>query len=436
MLKFPEIRPVVNDMFPQYSLSYFLDNTSRYSTTVEVGDRIVKWALKGRRSRPSTILSTFTGSATAFLGNTSAVVDFQPGEMYLHPNDVVRFPNGTNAWVYGIAGNQVTFKLQSNSNTESVDLSAAGGQQLGVIGNMFPEGSQRGYGNQAFPDWYMNALGIYRKQLDITGDAITDILWVEFNGQKLWFFEQEQEFYRENEYEQEVDRWLAHTTVDVNGNPMQFDAQGKPVFKGDGLLRQVDANNIDTYNGVLTTARITNFIAYLQFNTGIKGATYMVWGGKAAQLAWNEAMQNFFVQPGALVWNASTGGETELGSTYSTYHVLGSKVVFAHNPIFDDTNIFTEMVTNSFGTYPKMSYTMFFANISQYGEMSNLELAVKSAGGINRHKIIKYIPGMINPMDKSTMLAATGDDKFSVEYLSHTALVLHNPYSCGTLYHA
>lgn len=436
LLKYPEIRSTIVDLYPQYSLSYFLEHTGRYAKKVEVGDRIVKWPVQGRKSRPSVIDPAFTGSATAGLGNTSFNVTFDPNQMYLNPYDTVRFPdnNGTIAWVYAINGNVVTFKLQTNSLTLSVDLSAVGGMTLGVTGNMFPEGSERGYGNQAFPDWYMNALGTFRRQLDITGDALTDVLWIEVGGQKLWFWKQEYEWMQEILYIREVDRWTSHITVDANGNPMQFDAQNRPIFKGDGLLTQVFPGNADTWNGILAEQRVTEFIGLLNYNVGIKSPTYLVYTGTGGLLAWDRAMKNFFITPGALMWDANTGGETQLGSHFNTYHTLGAKIVVTYNPIFDDPNIMgNDMVTTPYGTYPRASFDMFFANVGLYGAQSNLELAVKSAGGVNRGSILKYLPGMVDPYKPNSMYAMSAEDKFSVEFLCQDALVLHNPHSCGML---
>ena len=58
--------------------------------------------------------------------------------------------------------------------------------------------------------------------------------------------------------------------MDANGNSTVIDNQGRPIVKGDGILRQIDAANVDTYNGQLTEKRLTDFLAQLALNTGNK----------------------------------------------------------------------------------------------------------------------------------------------------------------------
>lgn len=434
-LKYPEISSVVVDLFPQYSMSYFVEGTGRYSTTAEVGDRIVKWPVQGRLQRASVIDSTY-GAVTVGAANAAFVIPFDPNELYLNPNDVVRLPSGQNALVLDITGANVTLKLM-NSTGASVTTTNFAGSTVGRVDSAFEEGSIRGYSNQSFPDWHQNALGISRAGLDITGSALTDILWIEYNGQKLWFFEAERKFYEDIEYIKEVARWTGQGTVNALGNSTMTNLQGQFIYKGDGLLEQVSTNNIDTYGGTLTEQQITNFIAMLQLTSGMKGAEYMVWTGTAGLLAFDRAMKDYFVQQGALVFSATAGSDITLGGKFSTYHALGSKIVLAYNPIFDDPIIFgNDIINTANGAFPRQSFEMFFCNISMMGKESNLSLAVKSAGGINRSRIIKYIPGMVDPHNPSSMYAASGDDKFRVEYLSEDSIILNNPYAAGRLVYA
>jgi hypothetical protein len=439
LLKYPEISPVVTDLFPQYSLNYFIENTKKYAKEVEYGSNNVSWFLKGRRSRPSIIDPAYTGSATAGAGNTAFVVDFAPGELHLYPKAVVRFPGEVNAWVESISGLQVTFRLQDNSSTPAtVDLSAPGGMTVGIIGNMNEEGSARGYGNQTFPDKYTNYMGIYRQEMEITGDALTDKLWIEYNGQALWYHRQWAEWMEEIEYERELARIYMHATMNNAGVAFQYEpVSGKPLIHGDGLLKQIGLNNVDTYSGAsLTESQITSFLAALSLNTG-QGQEYLVLGGTAGILAFETAMKAYAPAFGAR-FAMSGGGDVTLGANYRSFVGFNTKLTIAHNPCFDDVNIHgNDMVTNAFGVYPKESYRLLFLNVGKQGVSNfNLEMAVKSAGGINRGRVIKYVNGMIDPMNPSSMYAASGDDKFKIEYLSHTALVLRNPWSCGMLVHA
>lgn len=439
LLKYPEISPVVLDIFGMYdSLASFTENLGRYATNVTYGADFVQWALQGRKSRPSIIDPTYAGNATAFVNNTAVVIPFTPGEMYLYPKAIVRFPGEVNAWVESINGFNVTFRPMTNNPAFPGINIPAGSMTLGIIGNMHEEGSPRGYGNQVFPDWYKNYLGIYRYEMEITGDALTDVLWIEFNGQRLHYPRQLANTLGLIEYERELTRWYADATVDAQGVRHQIDqVSGKGITHGDGLIPQIGLNNVDTYTGVLTEQQITNFIAMLKYNTGGAGE-YVVWTGTAGRLAFEQAMKNFAPLIGAQFQYSGSDKNVHLGGNFTTYTGFGTKLVLAHNPIFDDPNIHgNDMISNQFGTYPRESYRMVFCDVSKQGsEGYNLELAVKAAGNVNRGRIIKYIPGMVDPHNPTNMYAATAEDKFKLEYLSHTGIILRNPFSCGMLVHA
>lgn len=444
LLKYPEIQSKITDLYPQYNITNILHKLGRYAKDVEIGDVKYRWPVMGRKTDPSVVDIGFVGAATAGLNFQTFTVDFDPTRMYLHPYDVVRFPNGQNGWVVSISGATVTFKLQTGDASAFVDLSGTNisGKTLGKIGTMFPEASNKGFGNIKYPDWYENYLGIERESFDITGSALTDVLWIESGGQRLWFFKAEKDWMDEIYYRKEVNNWFGRKTVDANGNVAQFDiaGNGKPLFHGDGLEQQIFPGNIDTYTGTLLEEQLLEFATMLLYNCGGDQPTYLVLTGRAGQLAWTKAMRNYYVQNGAVMWAVDAQSRlnmVKLGASYTEYHALDAKFILAHHVILDDPNIFgNDMVVSSAGSYPRKSYDMFFLDVSMIGAQSNLEIAVKSAGGINRGHIVKYIPGMVDPFDPKAMRAATSDDSFRIEYLCESGLVLRNPMSCGILKYA
>ena len=76
---------------------------------------------------------------------------------------------------------------------------------------------------------------------------------------------------------------------------------------------------------------------------------------------------------------------------------------------------------------------MVFMDFGSTSGVSNVELVTKGAEGTNRSMIKKYVSGMVNPYDQSSMLAANADDKFEAHVLSETGIVVRNPLSCGIL---
>ncbi len=66
----------------------------------------------------------------------------------------------------------------------------------------------------------------------------------------------------------------------------------------------------------------------------------------------------------------------------------------------------------------KESAKMVFLDFGRTSGVSNIELVTKGAEGTNRSFIKKYVAGMINPYDQSSMMAANADDKFEGHVLS------------------
>lgn len=432
LLKYPEIATTLIRQYPQYSLNYFVDGTSRFAKEEVIGDNSFKWAVLGRTNRPSTLTGASTGNGVA-----NGTFTFETEENFLNPNDIVRFQDGTSAILIGeptISGAGYTFsaKLQTNDATKTIAAANfIAGKTVNAAGSAFTEGSERGYENSVYPDWYVNYTKISRKAKSITGSALTDITWIENNGERLWFFTEQKIMEEDFLYEREVSDWYSQSTMDVNGVAKVFDSNGKPIVSGDGILKQIDSANVDTYSGVLTEERITDFLAQLSLNTGEMNSHWIVYTGTAGKVAFHKAMKDLVYPSGNLVYDAKVGAETEIGVNFTTYNALGSRLTLAHCPIFDDPNLHTDIDPAS--GYLKESFRMVFLNFGQTDGVSNIERKVKGAGGINRSMIIKYMPGMVDPFNQSQMMAVSSRDSFSMEILSESGMVVRNPLSCGQL---
>jgi hypothetical protein len=438
LLKYPEIASVMIKQYPQYSLNYFVDGTNKFAKEEMIGENAFRWTIMGRLNRPSTCTGVNAGNGA---NNTTFTVEFE--ENYLNPNDDVLFPDGNIGHVMTeptqtAGGYTYTFKLATSDANAAVDVAGgalSAGKTVGTVGNSFPEGSDRGFENHVYPDWYINHTTTSRKSKAITGSALTDVTWIENNGQRLWFFTDEVMCRDEFMYQKELDSWYGKTTMDLNGNPTLFDAQGRAIVKGDGVLAQIDGANTDTYSGQLTEDRITDFLAQLSLNTGNNSATWVVHTGTAGRVAFHRAMKDLVMPGGNFPYSPNTGGEQKLGVNFTTYSALGSTIVLAHNPLFDDPHLHGNNIDPATG-YPKESSRMVFLNQGSTNGVSNIERKVKGAGGINRGMITKYIAGMVDPFDQKSMRAANARDAFSVEYLCESGMIVRNPLSCGQLKYA
>jgi len=433
LLKYPEIAKTLIRQYPQYSLNYFIDGTSRFAKEDLVGENAFRWPILGRLNRPSTCTGTFTGTGA---GNTQFSVEFE--ENYINPNDVVKFKGGLQGIVMGeptatAGGYTFQFKLQTTDASAAIVAgNVAAGVTANTVGSAFPEGSDRGYENHVYPDWYINHLSIARKSKSITGSALTDITWIENGGQRLWFFTDEKLMRDEFMYQKELNDWYSVSTMDANGNSTVIGNDGKPIVTGDGILRQIDAANVDTYNGTLTEKRLTDFLAQLALNTGHKNAHWMVFTGTGGQVAFHEAMKDLVYPAGNLVYDAKVGQEVEIGVNFTSYNALGHRLTLVKTALFDDPNLHGNDIDPISG-FPKESFRMVFLDMGTTDGVSNIERKVKGAGGIDRGMIVKYIAGMVNPFDQKSMNAANGRDAFTCEVLCESCIVVRNPLSCGQL---
>lgn len=432
LLKYPEISKALIRQFPQYSLTYFLEGTGRFAKEELIGDSAFKWAILGRLNRASTATGTATGT-----GVGHAVFSVEFAENYLNPQDVIRFKNGEQAIILDggtstAGGTTYTMKLQTNDPAATITASNyAVGETVNTVGSVFEEGSLQGYENHVFPDWHVNYLTTSRKAKSITGTALTDVTWIENNGQRLWYFTDQNLVMEEYLYQLELSRWYGKSTMDTSGVSQVTNAAGNPLIAGDGLLAQISSANTDTYSGTLTEDIIVDFIANLSLNAGKKNNQWMVFTGTAGKVAFHKAMRDLIFQGSSLIYDMDSARNLELGVHYTTYNALGHRITLVHCPIFDDPNLHTDLdpVTG----YPKESYRMVFMDMGVTNGISNVEVKVKGAGGVDRGMIVKYIPGMVNPFDQKSMVASNAKDGFTCEVLSESGLIVRNPLSCGQL---
>lgn len=432
LLKYPEISKALIRQYPQYSLSYFLEGTGRFAKEELIGDNSFKWAILGRLNRPSTVTVQGANATPGLDVEFSLTLD----ENYLNLYDVVKFAVGhvavvttvpTSApYVYG-------FKFVAGTAPSVNTNTILAGSKLGTVGSMFPESSTQGFENHVYPDWYVNYLTITRKAKSISGSALTDITWIENNGQRLWYFTDQNLVMEEYLYQLELSRWYGKTSANTSG-VAQITQGGKKLLSGDGILAQIGSANTATYNtttNALDEAKIAEFIAQLSLNAGVKNNEFMVFTGTAGRLAFHKAMVNHIQSGSSLAYDLDAGRNVTVGANFTTYVALGHKITLVHCPLFDDPNLHFDM--NGTTGFPKESYRMVFMNMGVTNGVANVEVKVKGAAGIDRGMIVKYIPGMVNPFDQKSMIASNSRDSFTCEILSESGIIVRNPLSCGML---
>ena len=175
------------------------------------------------------------------------------------------------------------------------------------IGSAFPNGSNGADvgENYVYPSTYKNYLTTSRKKISVSGKDITDIMWIENNGHRLWYFTKEQMMMDEFMYQQELQRWYGRKSITNESSSVARPSaltsslsgtsgtMATSVITGDGLLAQIDSSNQATYTlGALTEDIITEFLAKLSLNTTqAEGNEFVVFTGTEGRLAFHKAMK-------------------------------------------------------------------------------------------------------------------------------------------------
>lgn len=444
LLKYPEIAAKLIEQYPRFSLTYLLNGLGFNAGEKIIGDYAFEWKVQGRYRKPAVIDTGATLSAAAGALETF-VVDHDPSNGIcgdnLNVNDVVRFKDGSTA----IVTNVPTITSSDTTNTitvraiDALTVVLAVGDIVGCIGNSFNQGSlgsEVGQ-NYSYPDTYKNWLTLSRKKCKIMGSDLTDVTWIENNGHRLWYFTKEQQMTDQFMYELELNRWYGKKTM---GSAADFAGDrgtpttGLPIM-GDGLLAQIDASNQATYTaGALSEEDIVNYLGVLSKNAlNSEGNVYTVYTGTQGRIDFHRAMKDLLVAGGAggAEMMAKGGASVSLGANFSEYNVLGNKMVLAYCPVFDDPNLHNA-TTATFDSSNE-SGKMVFLDMGQQQGVSNIELIAKGAEGMSRNFVKKYVPGMVNPYDYNSMMAASGDDFFECQILTESGIIVRNPLSCGVL---
>ena len=498
LLQYPEIARTLIQQYPRYSATYLMERTGRFASEKVLGDNSFEWKVMGRYNAPtfsagwiSTDGVTFVGSTgdTAASEETAGVVlaaDADGDVIYLRgdgdtsgrtPNflnkfDMVRFQSGavglvledpTASAAQSTANGGITVTSASfDIKIEMIDGTANPLKITDVhadaifasIGSAFPNGSNGSDvgENYVYPSTYKNYLTTSRKKISVSGKDITDIMWIENNGHRLWYFTKEQMMMDEFMYQQELQRWYGRKSITNESSSVARPSaltsslsgtsgtMATSVITGDGLLAQIDSSNQATYTlGALTEDIITEFLAKLSLNTTqAEGNEFVVFTGTEGRLAFHKAMKELVIAPsGSFTGGSMVGvnGDVQLGANFTSYMAMGNKITIAYCPVFDDANLHsTASGTNAFGDNRlKESAKMVFLDFGRTSGVSNIELVTKGAEGTNRSFIKKYVAGMINPYDQSSMMAANADDKFEAHVLSESGIIVRNPLSCGIL---
>ena len=470
LLKYPEIAKKVVELYPRYTTTYLLEKLGFGAGEKVLGDNSFEWKMMGRYRAQQLQgadldISEEAGFSTDKIPVGGAfelsIDDTTANPCMINASDIIRLADGSQAHVTSAAASSSDLVVLTCKALSVITANVLGGGIVGVIGNAFGEGSDgadvgEGY---SYPETRKNWLTISRKKLVIDARDLTDVTWVEHNGHRLWFFTKEQQTEAQFMYDLEVMRWFGRTSIVQYTEGAGVSGAGAPVtgipLIGDGILAQIADANVLTYNEATGSAGdfdlsedvILDFIGQLSLNAeNATGNEYVVFTGTQGKIQFHKAMKDLLVSTGSdsSILVDKFGQDVSVGANFSSYFALGNKITVAHCPVFDDPNIATApgytstassaaAITGTGFNSLKLSALMVFLDMGSTQGVANVELITKGAEGINRNFVKKYVPGMINPYDSKSMMAASGDDKFEVHWLTQSGIIVRNPLSCGIL---
>ena len=448
LLKYPEIAKKVIELYPRYTTTYLLEKLSFGAGEKVLGDNSFEWKSMGRYRGKQTLAADVTD--TSVMGNSisCSVTDTTAVPCLINVNDIIRLSSGLQIHVNSITDG-VNVKTVTGKALNAITDDATSGSVVGIVGNAFGDGSLgaevgEGY---AYPETRKNWLTTSRKKLGIDASDLTDVTWVEHNGHRLWFFTKEQQTEAQFLYDLEVMRWFGRASVadyDATVPGSNASAEGGMPIIGDGLLAQIEDSNVYTYanDADLTEEVITEYIGQLSLNAAnAVGNECVVFTGTAGRVQFHSAMKDLLFAAGnnaSAVMVDKYGQDVAVGANFSTYQALGNKFTLVHCPVFDDPNLYANSAANSGSALDgtgfrgtTMGGAMVFLDMTVQQGVANIELISKGAEGTNRNWVKKYVPGMINPYDSKSMLAASGDDRFECHWLTQSGIIVRNPLSCG-----
>lgn len=505
--KYPEIERRLVELYPQYQVYYLIEKLGMFGNEEIKSDNSYEWKTRDRLDKPviagsgtnanarqgTSELYEAAGSYTVYnpLSPALSINDcffFTAKDnsanghyAWANPQDILMFQSGAQAIVFDIisqaAGfaptvdatniipaNEVGYVCKVISGTPTAaDL--AEDTVVAIIGDAFGEGSWGAYENKVYESTRRNWLSTTRRTFTITGDAMTNVSWINYKGERLWFYEQESITEANFKYSLEKKIRYAKRAMEVKSTGATNDPASSHLYPGgngqnlltwkskddgkndeapvigDGIYAQISDKNLGTYTASagLTESGLTEYIARLAQHSpkGPVGNEWIVFASSIGRLEFQRAMQRLTVgESGGQI--AATGGsmqsyengkDVKLGGTFESYHTMGNKFTLIQDMTMDDPHIHGE--DNGLFSYTLSgSGDLIFMNMDRLmNGLPNLSLMAKQKRSYKK----KYINGMMNAytQDDTTGEAANGFDGFKCEWLAHNGSVLRNDLTCG-----
>jgi hypothetical protein len=334
-------------------------------------------------------------------------------------------------------------------------------------GNLFGEGSLKGYQRTNSNYWKIYYSLLSRYSLSFTGHSLDQkrVVWTDKTveglgaptkgsaGSRLWQFEREWEAdeyfglflelacrFQSSSMDPSTHSWFENSGRNLLtlGN-MAPEAGINPPRVGKGWIRQFQDTIDFSYdvNAGLSPYLLQGICNLLAGNSpiGSSGNTFIIVGDDVAYDNWDTGMKKLmgWVPNGSalnaahntnIVMDVTSGKKVELGFTIEAYHYKNNKFVFMTDELFSHPGLNKRnggLVGNG---------NMYFLNVSMNEGVSNFELFTRGKGRFYKKK---YVDGLHSLLNEDTMLASSGFDGAFVHYLAELFPVVYHEETCAIL---
>ena len=429
-------------------LNFLTGGTGR---TMYIENREYEWDVMIEAEKPVTILDAkWQGSAissTDTPGLNGTPIQVWVAEKFFGVGAIVEFDNKVyqarvmsepyqdgHLWVYTlqVANGQAASYIMPSLLTNGCQLSSAG--------SAYEE-----FSNEAdiityqTPFKLRNHLTTMRLKYDITGSAYATVMVIEMRDPltkkrtKYWADYQEwlalRKWYKMIDYQLVYEQYASN----ADSSAMIKGTNGRPVYRGAGLLQQISPSNRRYYTK-LTAELLEDFLFDLSYNILGQGERKFValtgeMGMKELDRVLREKASGYQLVDTHFV--SGSGQELTLQGQFTTYKMLnGIELTLKHFPLYDNT--YHNRQLHPVSGKPVESYRMTFIDFGMRDGESNVMKVARTG----REMVMWHTGGSVSPAGFSksiSTLRSDGRDGYTVHFLGEMGIMMKDPTTSGEL---
>ena len=426
----PEHSNILTWKYPQYYVTTLID---RMGASEPVAQRVFTWNIMDRTRESTTIQSVASATGTTAYIETDLPYDPATGQIgYFVIGDIVRLQNGKLGRVAEV-GSGTDFTLVGSATNQAIGITqegggawdtgdVAGGEVVGHSHNSFGEASSAPTGRLYLPTEDYNYLTTLRRSFSVSGSEFTNRTYL--GDGSSWYFTVEDIEMKEFAKDRENAIFFGKRTGGAGSRDTSR-----------GLLDWVLAEGVNNGYSKATGLTETDLQEHIKdlLIQGSSNEMFVLCGAnflKQVQLALRD-----YAIAGAMNYG-SLGGNTA-GLDFHQYLFMGKRINFAYYELFNDTKIVPFAgapdgdPANPIIDFDNFSIWLDFGSDTTGEKL--IKLCHKEHQGQSRKFIHAYEVGMMNPAGMNGGMVSTGDDKFTIHYLSEIGLKVLQPQRMGIL---